>query len=401
MAVRQGAPEVSGNSWTGLRVFRHSGHDVTPPSPADVVIVGGGLVGLACAAALARDGASAILLDDRQPGAASGAAAGMLAPSLDRERGSAYDFAVAARDGYPAFIDWLQSATGIRVPLNTAGVLQVAVSEAGVRGLKRAMVRDADPSAEWLDAHAVRDLEPALSHAFGAVFHPRDGAVDNVALLAALTAYCRSAPGVAFIEAAAIEVRTDASGISVRTSDGRVCRGAQGVIAAGAWAPAIVGLPLPLPVSPLRGQMLAFASCPVRHVIFGPRGYLVPRFDPDDGSRSSDETLVGATSEQAGFDATTTPAAGASLLAAGIEILPSLRHSSPARHWAGLRPVTPDLLPIIGPDPHHPRLLYACGHSRNGVLMAPLTGDCISAIVRGSPSLHDLRAFSIERFARG
>ena len=99
------------------------------------------------------------------------------------------------------------------------------------------------------------------------------------------------------------------------------------------------------------------------------------------------------------FDSQTTPAGAASLRSIASEILPQLTDASPLRHWAGLRPMTPDLLPILGADTDEPRLLYACGHSRNGILMAPLTGDCIASLARAEPTRHDLSAFRIDRFA--
>jgi len=366
---------------------------------ADAVIIGGGLIGLACAVALARDGATAIVLDDSRPGAASPAAAGMLAPSIDRSPGPANDFATAARDRYPTFVDWLEEQTGTHVALNTAGILQVALTAAGVRGLQRAMARDGSAVARWLDAASLRDLEPPLSHALGAVLHPLDGAVDTVALLSALRDFCRRASGITTVAVGAAMITSMDSVVGVRASNGTVYQGRHVIIASGAWAPAIGGLPRSLPITPLRGQMLSFDGNPLRHVVFGPRGYVVPRAGSSTTAGQTAQTLVGATSERVDFDAGTTPAAAHRLHVAGAEILPSLAAAAPDRHWSGLRPVTPDLLPIIGPDPDHPAVLYACGHSRNGILMAPLTGDCISALVRGVASPSELQPFSIERFS--
>lgn len=366
---------------------------------ADAVIIGGGLIGLACAVAVARDGATAIVLDDSRPGAASPAAAGMLAPSIDRSPGPANDFATAARDRYPTFVDWLKGHTGPPVALNTEGILQVALSEAGVRGLQRAMARDGNGVARWLDAVSLRDLEPPLSHALGAVLHPLDGAVDTVALLSALRNFCRRATGVTTVAATAAVITSMDPVVCVRASDGTLYQGRYIVVASGAWAPAVGGLPRRLPISPLRGQMLSFDGNPLRHVVFGPRGYVIPRAGSAAEAGRPAQTLVGATSERVDFDPGTTPAAAHRLHVAGADILPSLATATPGRHWSGLRPVTPDLLPIIGPDPDHPSVLYACGHSRNGILMAPLTGDCISALVRGVASPSDLRPFSIERFS--
>ena len=370
---------------------------MTTPASSDAIVVGGGLVGLCCAAALARDGVGVTLLDEQRAGSASSAAAGMLAPSIERGNGPATDFALAARDRYPGYLDWLEDATGVRVPLNRAGILQVALTDAGVRGLRRAMRREADPKAEWLDSLSLHALEPALSHALGAVFHSGDGAVDNIALLAALVAFCRVSTAVRWVHAAARRIVASGETLTVHTSGGAVS-GGRVVLAGGAWAPAIEGLPRSLSVAPLRGQMLAFEGRPLRHVVFGPRGYLVPRSATD--AAAGDELLVGATSERTGFDLAVTEAAARTLHAAGSEILPPLARLTPVRQWAGLRPMTPDLLPVIGPDPELPSLIYACGHSRNGVLMAPLTADCVSAIVRGQSAPHDVRPFAIDRFPR-
>jgi glycine oxidase len=163
------------------------------------------------------------------------------------------------------------------------------------------------------------------------------------------------------------------------------------VLAAGAWVGLLAGLPRPLPVVPVRGQMLAFAGPAVRHVIMSPCGYVLSR-----GNRS----LVGSTMERVGFDAGTTGEAAALLHACAREILPSLAAKPVLDHWAGLRPVTPDLLPLVGADPACEGLFYACGHSRNGVLLAPLTASVIAAlIVTGSTPL-DVKAYDPARFGR-
>ena len=363
---------------------------------ADALIVGGGLVGLACSAALARDGISSIVLDDARPGAASRAAAGMLAPSVDRDEGAAHDFAVGARDAFPAWLDWLRGGTGIAVPLNTNGILQVALTPAGVRGLRRAM----PTGAEWLDADELRALEPELTNAVGAVLHRRDGAVDNVILLDTLRAWCAASPYVRVVHATALAITLRRDGVAARAIDGSAWSARHLVLAAGAWTGNLAGLPRRIPVAPVRGQMLAYAATRLTHVLFGPRGYIIPREfgDAVRAGGSLGETLVGATSEDVGFDTRTTSDAATRLRSVAAEILPALRDVAPHRHWSGLRPMTPDLLPIIGIDPSERSLIYACGHSRNGVLMAPITGDCVSALIRSAELSVDLSPFSIARF---
>jgi glycine oxidase len=368
---------------------------VSTRDAADTLIIGGGLIGLACAAALARDGVSCIVIDDAQPGTASPAAAGMLAPSIDRETGPAHAFAVAARARFPDYLQWLRAGTGIAVPLNTNGIIQVAVSPAGVRGLRRAM----PSTARWLDVDELRTLEPDLTHALGAAFHPDDGAVDNVILLETLRAWCAASALVRMTRTTVLAITVRREGIVARGVDGGTYSARYAVLAAGAWASNMTGLPRRVPVIPVRGQMLAYPPTRLRHVLFGPRGYIIPRqFGASITGGIAGETLVGATSENVGFDAGTTADAAAKLRSVAAEILPPLHDLVPHRHWAGLRPMTPDLLPIIGRDRTEPSLVYACGHSRNGVLMAPLTGDCVSALIRNAPPPADLSPFSIERF---
>ena len=369
---------------------------MTTRGTSDTLIVGGGLVGLACAAALARDGASSIVLDEPRQGMASPAAAGMLAPSVDRADAPEHEFATAARDVFPGYLDWLRDATGIRVPLNANGILQVALSAAGVRGLQRAM----PSTATWVDRPELRALEPALAHALGAVHHPRDGAVDNVILLEALRTFAAASGRVRFIHTAVLGMTLHADGASVRTGDRFTYAGRYVILAAGAWAASLAGQPRSIPVSPVRGQMLAYPPVRLRHVLFGPRGYIIPREVADvSASLPAGEILVGSTTETVGFDASTTSAGATRLRSVAAEIVPDLQHAVPHRHWSGLRPMTTDLLPIIGPDPAAPALIYACGHSRNGILMAPLTGECVSALVRGQRPPVDISPFFVDRFA--
>jgi glycine oxidase len=162
------------------------------------------------------------------------------------------------------------------------------------------------------------------------------------------------------------------------------------VLAAGAWAAQIDGLPRPVPVRPLRGQICAIRSAPLRHVVLERDVYLVVR--------GSDRTLVGSTMEDVGFDVGTTPDALAALRRSADSVCPALAAHDIVDSWSGLRPATPDLLPVLGPDPDEPRLIYACGHSRNGILLAPLTASVTGALAAGQDSGWDLTPFSIRRF---
>ncbi|HEY9428482.1 MAG TPA: glycine oxidase ThiO [Gemmatimonadaceae bacterium] len=360
---------------------------------ADVVIIGGGLVGLATAAALGERGADVTLVEDSRKGMASTAAAGMLAPAMERgSAGSAaHAFALAARDLYPSYLAALAEVTGIRVPLNRDGVLELVVDEGEADSRRQELDQSPPGAAEWLDGSRLRSLEPELAPVAGAVLYPRDGAVDNVVLVRALAALVAASPSVKVVADCARALEVDGRNATVTLGSGGRLESSALVLAAGAWSPLIEGLPRPIPVEPVRGQAISLSSAPIRHVVYGPHGYIVPR----EGSRS----VVGATMEHVGFDTRVTAETAPRLVAAAREIAPAFAQARTLDHWCGLRPVTPDLLPIIGRDPDHPALIYACGHSRNGILLSPLTGECVAEIATGSAPPLDITPFSVARFA--
>jgi glycine oxidase len=309
----------------------------------------------------------------------------MLAPSVERAVGPAHDFAIASRDRYPEYLSYLADATGIRVPLNRLGILQLALSENGIKGLKRTAL----PTSRWLTATEIRELEPALSHGLGGMYNPDDGAVDNVVLLQAMERIVSSSSRIERLNDAVltIDAKSDSCSVTVR-AHGAV-HAAHAVLAAGAWTGSIQGARLGRAVAPARGQLVLYESCPLRHVVYGPRGYVVPR---------GDATIGGSTMENTGFDTSTTESGVGRVRGAAEEICPPLAALPAPKAWAGLRPVTPDMLPILGGDPERPSLIYACGHSRNGVLMAPLTGDVVADLVTGTALRHDLTQFRPGRF---
>ncbi len=343
------------------------------------------MIGLTTAVALAERGISVTLIGEHRPGEASPVAAGMLAPSVERAAGRAHDFGVAARDRYPSYLESLADRTGIRVPLNRLGILQVALSANGIKGLKKSALA----TSRWLDAKELADLEPALSHGLGAVLNPDDGAVDNVLLFDALQRLVSASDRITSVQDVVTAIDATDDSAKVKTTSSASYSAGRVVLAAGAWAGQISGAGFARAVVPARGQLVSYWSTPLRHVAYGPRGYVVPR---------RDHTIGGSTMENVGFDAATTSDGIRKVRAASEEICPSLGLSEKTTALAGLRPVTPDMLPVIGPDPERPSLIYACGHSRNGVLMAPLTGDIIADLVTGTPLSHDLSQFRPDRF---
>ena len=341
----------------------------------DVIVVGAGLVGLCCATALARENARVMVVSAREDGAASPAAAGLLAPSVGVTPDPARALGIAAREMYPDYLDHLAERTGRRVPLHR-GVLEIAFTDADAGTLRPLSCRD----SSWLETEAVHDLEPTLSPTVGALLHSRDGMVDVRELLSAVELdSVRDHHVSPRISGHVVRVHPASRPIRLDLADGTQLEARSVVIAAGAWASSIAGLPRPLPITPVRGQMLAIEPAPLRHVVMGPRGYIAPQ---------TDRLVVGSTMERVGFDPGTTEAAALQLRQCAAEISPSLATHRVLSQWSGLRPVTPDLLPIVAEDPDHPGLFYACGHSRNGILLAPLTGVVIAELItRGAASL--------------
>jgi glycine oxidase len=327
------------------------------------------------------------LLVDVRPGEASPAAAGLLAPSVNVPTDPrAAALGRAARDGYPEFLAMLSSRSGVDVPLNRLGAFELALSEEAAEALQ--LVRP--EGSQWLDADTLAEHEPALAHAAGAVMHPHDGAVNNLVLLRALKTLLGRHERVQVLADAAESVVAGRDEVTIETRDGARVLARRAVVAAGAWSPRLGGLPRPLPIIPLRGHMLSVAGSPIRHVIFGAGGYLVPRGDG--------RTYVGSTDDDVGYDASTTDAGIAEVRRMGAAIAAPIANARMLNGWAGLRPMTPDGQPLVGADPDAPALLYACGHSRNGVLLAPLTGAAVGALAAGEAPAHDLAPWAPTRF---
>ncbi len=360
----------------------------------DVIVVGGGPVGAATARELALAGRRVLVLDpEGDQGQAWKAAAGMLAPQLESEpEGPLLELGLAAREYYGRLAEALLETTGSDIGLWREGIAWVAADEAEAAELRSrvATQRQQGHLADWLDADEVRTRWSWLGHTAGAFWAPHEGAVEPARLVAALREDAARL-GTVFTQdaAVAVESRGDrVSGVAGRT--GKYAAG-DVVIAAGAWSGSIGGVPRPIAVAPVRGQMAAFPwpGGARRAIVYGRGGYLVAR---------GEEAIAGSTMEYAGFQPETTSAGLARVFATVTALCPTLTSAEVRRTWAGLRPITPDGLPIIGPEPRLRGLWYATGHGRNGILLAGLTGLLLKQLIGGEPAAEDLAPFSAERF---
>ena len=369
-----------------------------PDRRPDVIVIGAGVAGCGIAWRLSQRGLRVLILERDEPGrGASWAAAGMLTPVGETSHDDA--FAVLGEEAlrrWDAFAQELAAAGAGAVGLRRTGRIQIATNPAAAERLRRLASSPGGKRAQavWLDPAAARSLEPALtSDIVGAVIFPGDASADPRALGQAL-AHAAVDAGAFLRKAEVLSIRRDAEGAcGVQLRDGSVLSARRIVLAAGAWAAQVTGLPAPLPVRPIRGEMFALrvSGFGVRHIVWGDGCYVVPRSD--------DRVLIGATVDDVGFAPGPTPSGLAALSHAAERILPKLSSQQVLEAWAGYRPGTPDALPILGPDERLPGFFHASGLYRNGILLAPVVADEIAAAVAGEEGSVDLTPFSPKRAA--
>jgi glycine oxidase len=358
---------------------------------ADAAVVGGGVIGLALARELSSRGMDVVVLERGRTGEeASSAAAGLLTAQSDAAALSPFfEFARESRDLYPAWTDAIEQETGLEVGWRATGVLRCGAAESLERFLWQ---RDAGLPLERLGPEEIsrRSAGRAAPAVADGLFFPRDAIVNSRLLVRALRRSLEIRR-VRILEGVAVErfVVEGGTCCGVETSEGRFAA-ARVVDAAGAWARFDPTLSFAIPVEPIRGQIVELAvDGPFPTVLESEDVYLVPRSDG--------RLLVGATVERTGFRKEVTAAGVATLLAAALALAPSLETARVCRAWAGLRPGTPDGLPLLGESPV--RALYlATGHFRNGVLLAPITALRMADLLTGV-AVPDLAAFAPERFS--
>ncbi|MBA2628184.1 MAG: glycine oxidase ThiO [Gemmatimonadales bacterium] len=360
----------------------------------DVVVIGGGAVGAACARELALGGRRPLVLEPAAGGAAWQAAAGMLAPQIEADgRDPLFELGLAAREVYPQLAGALRESTGIDIGLWQEGIARIASDEAQVADLKSTVAwqRQQGYLCDWLDADETRAHWPWIGTAFGALWARREGALEPARLVQALLADTIRLGGTVVRDAAARIEHVDGRVTAVVGSERYATEAV--VVAAGSWSGRIAGLPRPVSVEPVRGQMLALpwpGGVP-RSILYNQDCYVVAR---------GNEAVAGSTMEFAGYDASVTEAGVARILRHVAALYPALAGAQPIRTWAGLRPVTPDGLPIVGPAPDVTGLWYATGHGRNGILLAAITGQIVRQLVAGEPTHEAVALLAPERFWR-
>ena len=364
----------------------------------DVIVVGGGVIGLLSALRLRQAGLSVEVFEKSDPGTESSwAGLGVLSPEAAEGRPAEWlRLAQSSLALYPALADELRAATGIDVELRRDGLLYLALDESEVEALHAdaAAQQAAGVPVPWLSARDARALEPNLTDELCAVLHYRHGwRVDNLRLNSAL---------VMALSAAGVPVHAWQEVTEIVSEDGRVLGVRAGVgeyqarwvvLAAGAWSGSIPGVSLP--VRPAKGQALlldasGIESFNLSHVVDSRLGYVVPRRNA--------QLLLGATVEEAGFDKQVSESALGQLLAGAERVVPALKDAKIRETWAGLRPRSADDLPLLGPVAACEGLIAATGHFRNGILLAPLTAQLVTAWITGQPTPADADMFSPNRF---
>jgi glycine oxidase len=361
----------------------------------DVIVVGGGAIGAACARELAA--ASRLVLVIEQGGdlgQAWRAAAGMLAPQIEADASDPLlRLGLAAREHYDALAPALHETTGIDIGLWREGIARVATesTEATTLQAKVAWQQRQGYACEWLDADQLRRRWPWLGPSVGALWAPGDGALDPERLVRALLTDAKRL-GARVVDDRVTAIAENGGRVVGVKGEAGEYRAPEVVLAAGAWSGLIQNLPRRLPVGPVRGQMAAlpWPQGVERAIVYRNDCYILAR---------GGEAIVGSTMEEVGFRPEVTSAGLAGILAATLSLCPALLRAKVRRTWAGLRPMTPDGLPVIGAEPRLPGLWYATGHGRNGILLAGLTGALVRQLIDREQPSQDLTAFTPARFA--
>ena len=368
-------------------------------STEEIVIVGGGVIGLSIAYALAREGVRSTLLDKTEVGrGASWAGAGLIpSPATRTSKSPMVELRNWSTRLYPEWSQALRDETGIDNGFRRCGGLDVAFTLEEENEVKTSAGRWRVEGIHYerLTPAALRQVEPELTSDLRAAwFLPDRSQIRNPRHLRALATACEQRGVTLRPDVEVLEIEHSGTHVqSLKTSIGTMHVGSV-IIAAGAWTGQLLsGLGINVPTPPLRGQMLLFQSPEGRrlltHVVEWGKNYLVPR---DDG-----RILVGATEEDVGFDSGTTDQGQTYLMGLALKLCPALAEAKLERAWSGLRPGSKDTRPYLGLAPQMTNLYVASGHKRAGLQLSPATAEAMTDLVLGRPPRIDLSAFRLDR----
>lgn len=340
----------------------------------EMLIIGGGIIGLSIAIELKSQNIPVTILCRDFSEAATHAAAGMIAPQAEEIPPSPMlDLCLASRALYPDWIRKLESLTGMNAGYWACGILAPRYQA----------------SAGMLDQASILAHQPDLSdEVVGGFWFPEDAQVDNRALAKVLWMAAQEL-GVEIQTGVHVERFASDSNITHLETTQGIWKADRYILATGAWSQEL----LPIPVFPRKGQMLSVSvdreNLPLKQVLYGEESYIVPRQDG--------RIIVGATSENVGFQKGNTAIGVHQLLSAAIRLYPPIQGFTLEETWYGFRPATPDELPILGSSPYK-NLTLATGHYRNGILLAPITAKSIAQFILTETSNSQLEAFHWSRF---
>lgn len=366
-----------------------------------VLIVGGGAIGLGIGFELVRRGTPVTILEKGRAGrGTSWQAAGMLAPDaeIEFEELELYRLNRESLRRWPAFAERVENASGRTVDYRTEGTLIVADDRDSAEALQRhfSFQKEQGLNVEWMTGEEAREVEPFLAPGLSAaVFAPSDHQVDNRRFVEALQEAFVDEGGTLQERTPVEAVVPDADRPAVRTEDGARLEAGQVVIAAGVWSRELDGLePVAQPpVRPVKGQIIQLrrtAPFDLQHVVRGPEAYLAPKSDG--------RIVVGATSEERGFDTTVTAGGLYDLLEGAWEVVPGIYDLPVDETWAGLRPASRDHAPLLGPT-EAPGVHLATGHYRHGILLTPVTAEEMATLLETGETSSWLEPFSPTRFS--
>jgi len=369
---------------------------------ANVLIIGGGIIGCSIAYHLCKLNITVTVLDQGEIGAqASSAAAGLLAPLGPLSGpGPLADLALASFALFPSLVPELEDASGIHVEYQRTGALRVVRNPKRIASLHKRMQawQPLELQMHWLTGDEARQREPLLAPDIcAAIYAPEESQISAPLLTRAYAQAARNLGATLLSHTAITGIQHLNAGVTaVTTSTGETIPCDHLIIASGAWAAQSSNwLNFSLPITPQRGQILSLKqpappSSPLRHIIFGEAAYLAPKV----GST----IIVGATKEDVGFDTHITASGIAWLLNTAINLTPALQHSPLQATWAGLRPKTPDTLPILGPAPNWENVTLATGHNSIGILLSAITGQTIAELVATGQTPKLIHPFLPDRF---